>query len=143
MPRAIAKHTASSQLRSFSGALDPAPLQLYGNEHQAIMSYVFTGDKKEFSKLKFRTYDLPYDYLSVLHYASDAYAINETIPTVKPRIPVVSITTIGQRKGLSPTDVKRVKMPYMCGDRATDAATWNKYGLDRREFARSKTNQIL
>ncbi|XP_055352683.1 hatching enzyme 1.2-like [Paramacrobiotus metropolitanus] len=72
--------------------------------------------KKEFSKLKFRTWDLPYDYLSVLHYSSDACAVNDTIPTVKPTSLAVSLTTIGQRKGLSPTDIQRVKIPYMCGE---------------------------
>ncbi|KAI1291941.1 Zinc metalloproteinase nas-13 [Halotydeus destructor] len=54
--------------------------------------------------------DVPYDYGSVMHYGSHAFAKGFG-PTIVPRAPA---TNIGQRKGLSDIDILKVNLLYNC-----------------------------
>ncbi|KAM6945342.1 low choriolytic enzyme-like [Aplochiton taeniatus] len=56
--------------------------------------------------------DTPYDYTSVMHYDTKAFAINYQVPTIVP-IPDASVP-IGQRKGMSASDISRINMLYTC-----------------------------
>ncbi|KAM6945898.1 high choriolytic enzyme 1-like [Aplochiton taeniatus] len=53
----------------------------------------------------------PYDYSSVMHYGSTAFSINGR-DTITP-IPNRNVE-IGQRRGLSPIDIQRIKRLYNC-----------------------------
>lgn len=52
-----------------------------------------------------------YDYLSVMHYSETAFSSNGD-PTIIPTDP--NAIQLGQRVGLSPTDVKQIDLLYKC-----------------------------
>ena len=60
-----------------------------------------------------KTYEQPYDFGSVLHYKSDAFAIKEEIWTIRPR-PAYRDREMGQRKRMSPMDVAKINILYKC-----------------------------
>ncbi|OWA53903.1 putative High choriolytic enzyme 2 [Hypsibius exemplaris] len=96
---------------------------------------VLPRDKRDFKKLKFRTFNLPYDYTSLMHYPSDAYAIDEKVPTLLPTKPAVNITTMGQRIGLSLIDVRRFRVPYQCDDLRPSQSS--SFGRNRDMYQKS------
>ena len=59
------------------------------------------------------TYNTSYDYLSMMHYSWNAFAINESFPTI-----VTTNATyqyhIGQDTGFSMTDVEEINAIYNC-----------------------------
>ncbi|XP_053304519.1 astacin-like metalloendopeptidase [Spea bombifrons] len=65
-----------------------------------------------FEKVDTRNMDLPYDYSSVMHYGKYAYSNTSAQPTLRPK-PDQDVE-IGQRYGLSPLDVFKVKKLYEC-----------------------------
>ena len=103
--------------------------------HSPKIFFPTTGEKADFKKLRFKTFGLPYDYTSVMHYASDAYAIKEDVPTLKPKKPSVNITMMGQRIGLSRADIIRVKIPYKC-DIPESVKSWLAFRQASRRTAR-------
>jgi len=54
--------------------------------------------------------DAPYDYASVMHYGSHAFAKGFG-PTIVPKQPA---SLLGQRKGLSDVDIQKVNKLYNC-----------------------------
>ncbi|XP_068116000.1 embryonic protein UVS.2-like [Hyperolius riggenbachi] len=64
---------------------------------------------------KFNTFNqgLAYDYGSVMHYPSNAFSIDPSLPTIVPT-PNASVP-IGQRKGISNQDVSKINKLYNCG----------------------------
>ncbi len=54
----------------------------------------------------------PYDFGSIMHYPATAFAIDQSQPTVVPRVPLPPGVTMGQRTGLSQGDVDGVHMMY-------------------------------
>lgn len=63
--------------------------------------------------------DLPYDYGSVMHYRKYAFTGNG-FPTV---VPKEKWATIGQRKGLSEIDIKKINKFYNCSAYTTASPT--------------------
>ncbi|XP_055346098.1 uncharacterized protein LOC129593684 [Paramacrobiotus metropolitanus] len=59
-----------------------------------------------------QTFDLPYDYASIMHYEINAFAINKSLPTIIPK--KGSKVCIGQRKILSPLDAIKIRIAYGC-----------------------------
>ncbi len=59
------------------------------------------------------TFDIPYDYYSIMHYGSWAFS-NNGRPTIIPIDPTIDLTRIGQRVELTDSDVKRIKSFYHC-----------------------------
>lgn len=57
------------------------------------------------------TLNTPYDYESVMHYRSNAFASNVDFPTIEP---LVSNAQIGQRIWMSPIDIAEVRLVYNC-----------------------------
>ncbi|GAB0093343.1 hypothetical protein DMENIID0001_084320 [Sergentomyia squamirostris] len=55
-------------------------------------------------------FDLPYDYGSILHYSDKAFSMNGRRTIVPKKAGVV----IGQRKGLSNLDFRRLNRMYNC-----------------------------
>ncbi|GAB1600483.1 zinc metalloproteinase nas-6-like [Argonauta hians] len=55
---------------------------------------------------------LPYDYESIMHYGFAFFAKDPYSPTLSPKYPYAYI---GQRKYISPIDVKKVQLLYGCG----------------------------
>ena len=53
---------------------------------------------------------VPYDYLSVMHYSSTAFGSGAT--TIIAKDP--SVVQLGQRIGLSPSDIKQADLLYEC-----------------------------
>ena len=53
---------------------------------------------------------VPYDYLSVMHYASTAFGNGRT--TINATVP--GVIQLGQRIGLSPLDIKQADLLYDC-----------------------------
>ncbi|XP_055351897.1 hatching enzyme 1.2-like [Paramacrobiotus metropolitanus] len=62
-------------------------------------------DKAQFEKRKGVTYDLPYDYQSIMHYELKAFAKDPNFPTI---IPLVKGMKMGQNENLSPLDLARI-----------------------------------
>ncbi|XP_042868456.1 zinc metalloproteinase nas-4-like [Penaeus japonicus] len=56
---------------------------------------------------------LGYDYASVMHYGSRAFAVDASRPTIVPKVPGVEI---GQRRGFSQLDVKSLNILYRCDE---------------------------
>ncbi|KAL3998580.1 Astacin (Peptidase M12A) family protein [Acanthocheilonema viteae] len=82
----------------------------------------------------------PYDYDSVTHYAAGAFSKNNR-PTI---IPKSSIIRIGQRRGLSPTDIWKVNKLYNCPRRTITTSTSYASNLKlsstiRRQFSTTPT----
>ncbi|XP_076033067.1 low choriolytic enzyme-like [Oratosquilla oratoria] len=78
---------------------------------------IVSGFEKNFLKLNnteanFLSMGLPYDYFSVLHYSPYAFAKDHRHPTLTPTRPTQAV--IGQRRGLSRTDVARVNRLCDC-----------------------------
>ncbi|OWA52334.1 putative Acidic mammalian chitinase [Hypsibius exemplaris] len=62
-------------------------------------------------------FDEPYDFDSVLHYGMFDFAIDRSIWTIKPKEKYKD-KQIGQRIGLSPTDIRKINKMYKCPPRA-------------------------
>lgn len=62
-----------------------------------------------------------YDYLSIMHYPGDAYAINNTICTILNSTVMNQWETMGQRVKLSDRDIDQLRLLYQCksGPRAS------------------------
>ncbi|CAF3732021.1 unnamed protein product [Rotaria sordida] len=73
---------------------------------QREMQYNF--DK--YDNIRVNTLNTPYDYRSLMHYGSTAFAINDS-PTIEP---IQSGVTIGQRNNLSAIDIQAVRLFYNC-----------------------------
>ncbi|KAM3599928.1 uncharacterized protein V6R79_014001 [Siganus canaliculatus] len=89
---------------------------------------IMKGMEKNFAKFPGETLDLDYDINSILHYGGGFFSSNG-LPTI---VPVAEVKTMGQRKKLTQTDVKRVRRLYGCdflseqplveGDKRTEEA---------------------
>lgn len=72
----------------------------------------FADNKKQFSvHTDVDTYGLPYDYHSVMHYPVNAFAINNSIPTIVPRL---KNTRFGEQRTISPLDAVKLQKAYKC-----------------------------
>ncbi|XP_041097695.1 low choriolytic enzyme-like [Polyodon spathula] len=70
--------------------------------------------KNAFAKEDTNNLDTTYDYSSIMHYPSFAFTKNRN-PTV---LPILNPERyIGQRVGMTATDIKKVNRLYQCGDR--------------------------
>ncbi|KAM4041677.1 astacin-like metalloendopeptidase [Anomaloglossus baeobatrachus] len=58
------------------------------------------------------TFNIPYDYTSVMHYHRYAYSKNNILPTIVPK-PDPNVP-IGQRLGMSSLDVMKINANYAC-----------------------------
>uniref|UniRef100_A0A914XA12 Metalloendopeptidase n=1 Tax=Plectus sambesii TaxID=2011161 RepID=A0A914XA12_9BILA len=67
-------------------------------------------------------YNVPYDYGSVMHYASNAFAINPSIPTILPTNPRYQ-QVIGQQRAPSFLDVLTMNRHYGCDALCASYAT--------------------
>ena len=66
------------------------------------------------------TQTTPYDYGSVMHYPSNAFAIDASVPTI---IPVWNTSAVmGQRIRLSPNDILGIQRYYGCVATATGSS---------------------
>ncbi|CAB3982537.1 chymotrypsinogen B-like [Paramuricea clavata] len=65
---------------------------------------------KKYTKTQIDSLNIPYDYASIMHYGRRAFSNNgrDTI------VPKKSGVTIGQRGGLSPSDVQQMNLMYNC-----------------------------
>ena len=58
-------------------------------------------------------FNIPYDYYSIMHYRSNAFSVNGSF-TILPLDPTVDVNLMGQRKNLSESDIKMIKLFYKC-----------------------------
>ncbi|XP_055349152.1 uncharacterized protein LOC129596022 isoform X2 [Paramacrobiotus metropolitanus] len=76
-----------------------------------------------------RTFGLPYDYASIMHYPVFAAAKDKTKPTIIPTKKPAQC--IGQKYGLSFLDVVKIKIAYGClSESEFQATNWTKYSLE-------------
>jgi len=59
-------------------------------------------------------YGIPYDYGSVMHYSAFSFPIDPSMPTIIPKDENVDIGDIGQRVGMSQSDIDGVNLMYNC-----------------------------
>nr|XP_057911992.1 blastula protease 10-like [Doryrhamphus excisus] len=71
---------------------------------------IMKGRERNFQMQTGRTFQLPYDLLSIMHYGSNYFTSNGE-PTIKSK---VKESGMGQRIMMSPTDVLRVRLLYKC-----------------------------
>ena len=83
-----------------------------------VVKFCFISDKKhnfrKYNVSKIDSLGIPYDYLSVMHYSSNAFGING-LTTIIAKDP--SVEQLGQRIGLSPLDVRQADLLYDCKGR--------------------------
>ena len=77
------------------------------------MKFCFISDKKhnfrKYNVSKIDSLGISYDYLSAMHYSSNAYGING-LTTIIAKYP--SVEQLGQRIGHSPLDVRQADSPH-------------------------------
>ncbi|XP_014887277.1 zinc metalloproteinase nas-14 [Poecilia latipinna] len=78
---------------------------------EIIKSNIIKGMEENFKKLAGKTFDIPYDYSSILHYGRTFFSSNGK-PTI---IPKKDIKDMGQRSRLTDTDRKKITLLYNCG----------------------------
>lgn len=84
----------------------------------------------QFEKYQSNLLGLPYDYDSIMHYGWNYFALDRTSPTI---VPKKGKANIGNRKGMSPTDYKKVNILYECsGNRAPAPAAASSGGSGSR-----------
>ncbi|XP_071322037.1 hatching enzyme 1.2 [Trachinotus anak] len=71
---------------------------------------IMAGMEKNFKKQQGKTFDLPYDMTSIMHYGSGFFSSNG-LPTI---VPNKEVKQMGQRVKLTKTDVERVRHLYNC-----------------------------
>ena len=76
----------------------------------------FTVQQFNFQYYNGKTFSLPYDFESVMHYESRAFAVNVDEWTIRPHEQYRK-HDIGQRKRMSPLDIARINMLYKCPNR--------------------------
>ncbi|XP_071116011.1 blastula protease 10-like [Haliotis cracherodii] len=83
-------------------------------------------DFKKYTSKLVRTFGLPYDYGSIMHYSSTAFSKNGglTVRTHDPHLQMI----IGQRKDLSFLDVQLANDLYKCNDHCTTHKICNNNG---------------
>ena len=76
-----------------------------------VMKFFFISDKKynfrKYNVSKIDSLGIPYDYLSVMHYSSNAYGINGLTTII-----AKSVEQLGQRIGHSLLDVRQADSPH-------------------------------
>ncbi len=90
-----------------------------------LISTLFSGYESGFEKLSEAKNDLQktcYDYGSVMHYARDTWAIDSN--TILP-CDASQYSLIGQRDGMSPMDIERVRLLYGC----VEVSLWNEMSV--------------
>lgn len=83
--------------------------------HNGTLSFFTLDHKHNFNKFDFDEIDTlgaPYDYGSIMHYAANTFAADRSVPTIVPKFPTRD--ELGQRKGLSATDVLKIRKLYNC-----------------------------
>ncbi|XP_021165815.2 zinc metalloproteinase nas-4 isoform X2 [Fundulus heteroclitus] len=75
-----------------------------------VQSNIIPGMEKNFKKLAGQTFDIPYDYTSIMHYGRCFFSSNGE-PTI---IPKKNVKDMGQRDRLMETDIKKIKLLYNC-----------------------------
>nr|QHB21522.1 venom M12A protease 1 [Platymeris rhadamanthus] len=81
-----------------------------------IWNNIKEGHKKNFIKAspkEYTTYNIPYNYESVMHYPAVSFSKNGE-PTIVPLDPTVDITLLGQRKRVTKLDLKKINIMYNC-----------------------------
>jgi hypothetical protein len=74
-----------------------------------------------------KTFDLPYDYYSIMHYHSTAFSVDGKLETMVPKQDGVVLLPTWEKaddKLLSPTDIKAVQIFYNCAQ--TEPTTTTK-----------------
>jgi Astacin (Peptidase family M12A) len=78
--------------------------------------FVFPDKKNQFLKYshaKINAFGQPYDFDSIMHYPANAFAKDAAKPTIKPKEKYRD-KAIGQQRGLSSIDVKKINLMYNC-----------------------------
>ncbi|XP_057308285.1 zinc metalloproteinase nas-14-like [Hydractinia symbiolongicarpus] len=74
------------------------------------------------------TFDVAYEYNSIMHYHAYTFAINKNKPSILPTDPTMSYLSIGP--GDKPTEMDYIKLNllYDCKSRNTPISAWTKWG---------------
>ncbi|XP_055348995.1 hatching enzyme 1.2-like [Paramacrobiotus metropolitanus] len=81
------------------------------DDHVSIVwDNVKPDQRDQFKKYVSNTFGLPYDYESIMHYGWNYFAIDDSKPTILPKMKAA----IGNRKVMSALDVERINKMYNC-----------------------------
>ncbi|OQV12675.1 putative Zinc metalloproteinase nas-4 [Hypsibius exemplaris] len=82
----------------------------------------------QFEKYQSNLLGLTYDYDSIMHYGWNYFALDRSQPTMVPK----KKASIGNRKAMSPTDIKKINILYECtGSRAPAPSSGSSSGGSR------------
>ncbi|XP_040914333.1 astacin-like metalloendopeptidase [Toxotes jaculatrix] len=97
-------------------------------QHITILTHnIMAGMEKNFKKQQGKTFDLPYDISSIMHYGRSFFSANG-LPTI---IANHNVKDMGQRVKMTETDIERVRRLYNCG--ATKKQTEKENGDAEKE----------
>nr|AQM58333.1 venom astacin-like protein 2 [Pristhesancus plagipennis] len=111
----------------YVGTIQHELLHVLGLEHEQsrpdrdnhvtiLKENIKDGMEKNFKIVGTRDYstlDVPYDYNSLMHYSAYSFSKNGKA-TVLPKDPTVDPEVLGQRKGPSEADLKKINILYKC-----------------------------
>ena len=74
----------------------------------------------QFEKYESKTFGLPYDYESVMHYGHNYFSRAAHLPTIVPRKKRTgqAAVKLGNREKMSDLDARKIKMLYKCPDQS-------------------------
>uniref|UniRef100_A0AB38ZE74 Metalloendopeptidase n=1 Tax=Ectomocoris sp. TaxID=3104572 RepID=A0AB38ZE74_9HEMI len=81
-----------------------------------VWNNIKDGHKKNFIKAnpkEFTTFNVPYNYLSVMHYPAVSFSKNGE-PTIIPKDKDVDIDSLGQRQRVTKLDFEKINLMYNC-----------------------------
>ena len=85
----------------------------------------FSDNWDQFEKYQSNLLGLPYDYDSIMHYGWNYFANDRSQPTIVPK----KKANIGNRKAMSPIDVKKINILYECsGSKSPSSSSSSGFG---------------
>ena len=85
--------------------------------YAVFLSATYLAEQRNFEKYPGITFNLPYDYNSIMHYGFNDFSKDGVLPTMLPK---KKGANIGNRELMSELDVQRINILYHCNSHSRD-----------------------
>lgn len=82
----------------------------------------YTHNFREYNSSFASSFNISYDYLSIMHYSSKAFSKDARLETIEPLIKNNAALGMGQRNGMTEEDVLKLNLVYKCAASAAPTA---------------------